>query len=157
MADLDALVHRWFDAVHARDGVAMGALYANDCEHVRSSGTSRGRGAIVSYLMGLGAGFPDRGARIVSSIVARDTVTVEWIETGTHTLPYDAGALERSRPRARRSRRGSWTCSGSSGTSSPRNTSTTDSACSPNLVGSAEPSPDAHFEAPSPGNLRLSA
>jgi steroid delta-isomerase-like uncharacterized protein len=88
MADLEARARAWFDTVHARDFDALALMYTPEAEYVRSDGASQGREAIVDYLKGIMGAFPDHASKIDGVLIAKDAITVEWVETATHTEPY---------------------------------------------------------------------
>lgn len=93
MADLERLVRRLFDAIEARDVELVKSMYTADCEYIRPDGVSKGPDAIAAYLDAHAAAFPDHAYEIEATHVSGDVITVEWIETATHTQPYSSPNL----------------------------------------------------------------
>lgn len=88
MEDLEKLARSWFDALATRDFDTLAGMYVADAEWLRPDGNSKGVDAIVTWLKTIAESFPDETATIQAVLVSPGAVTVEWTDTGTHTVAY---------------------------------------------------------------------
>jgi steroid delta-isomerase-like uncharacterized protein len=84
MTDLAALAQGWFDDWNARNFDAIASRYTDNARYERSDGNSTGPAEIVQYLREISDAFPDEKATIQEIHVAKDVVTVQWLEDATH-------------------------------------------------------------------------
>jgi ketosteroid isomerase-like protein len=93
MHDREAQVRQLFDVRQGRDFEALAAMYTGDAEYLRPDGASQGREQIVAYQQAIMSAFPDHDSRLEAILTSGDAVTVEWVQTATHTQPCNAGSL----------------------------------------------------------------